>query len=936
MSFAVGSLVRVRGREWVVLPDSSDELVMVRPLGGTEDETTGILTALEEVRPASFPPPGPDQIGDDRSARLLRDALRFGFRSSAGPFRSFGRIAVEPRPYQLVPLLMALRLDPVRLLIADDVGIGKTVEAGLVARELLDSGEADRLAVLCPPHLAEQWQRELQSKFHIAAELVLPSTVRRLERDLGMGQSIFEVHRFTVVSLDYIKAERRRQEFLRTCPHLVVVDEAHTCAASAGSRAQHLRHELVRDLARDRRRHLLLVTATPHSGQEDAFRSLLALLDPNLAELPDDLSGPERAADRRRVAQHFVQRRRADIRHFLDQTTMFPQREEAEETYRLTPAYRRLFERVLAYAREQVADPSGTLHQRRVRWWSALALLRCMASSPAAAAATLRARADTADTEDAEEADAIGRRTVLDEAGTGDEESIDTTPGSDHEPPEEEGGVRRRLREMAREADRLAGAEDAKLERAVALVRRLLDDGFHPIVFCRFIQTADYVAGELRRRLGGTEVASVTGVLPPAAREERVETLIRAPRRVLVATDCLSEGINLQEGFDAVLHYDLSWNPTRHEQREGRVDRYGQPSPRVRVVTYYGIDNRIDGIVLQVLLRKHQQIRRSTGVSVPVPGDPNTVIEAILEGLVLRRDPDPGLEQLVLFEEELRPRERGLFAEWERAADRERRSRTMFAQESIRVDEVARELEAVRSAIGSAGDLRQFVTTALEACGATVSGDGTVRLGLEETPPTLREAMGVQGDRLVVCFEPGRAGELLQRTDPRVEGLASWVLTGALDPQGQSPARRCGAIRTSGVARRTTLLLLRHRFHLVVSRDGQELPLLAEDAGLLAFAGPPSEPEWLPAEEAERLLGLRPTANLAPEARRRFVAQVLEAMPRLADHLDEDARRRARALLETHRRVREGARVTGVRYRVEPNLPPDVLGVYVYLPELAG
>ena len=122
--------------------------------GGTDDETTGILLPLELVEPAQFDLPNPDQIGDYRSCRLLRYAVRLGFRSSAGPFRSFARIAVEPRPYQLVPLLMALSLDPIRILIADDVGIGKTIEAGLIARQLLDRGEVQRLAVLCPPHLA--------------------------------------------------------------------------------------------------------------------------------------------------------------------------------------------------------------------------------------------------------------------------------------------------------------------------------------------------------------------------------------------------------------------------------------------------------------------------------------------------------------------------------------------------------------------------------------------------------------------------------------------------------------------------------------------------------------------------------------------------------------------------------------------------------------
>lgn len=202
---AVGSLVRARGREWVVLPGSDDEVLMVRPLGGTEDETTGILLSLEgpDVATATFPLPDPSGVGDFRSSRLLRDALRLGFRSSAGPFRSFGRMAVEPRPYQLVPLLMALKLDPVRLLIADDVGIGKTIEALVIARELLDQGDVGRLAVLCAPQLAEQWQREMAAKFHLHAELVLPSTVTRLERRLGVGESLFDVYPHVVVSTDY-------------------------------------------------------------------------------------------------------------------------------------------------------------------------------------------------------------------------------------------------------------------------------------------------------------------------------------------------------------------------------------------------------------------------------------------------------------------------------------------------------------------------------------------------------------------------------------------------------------------------------------------------------------------------------------------------------------------------------------------------------------
>ena len=373
MRYAPGSLVKSRGREWVVLPESVEDFLVVRPLGGTMQETAGIHPALETVEPAAFTPPTRSDLGDFVSCKLLRDALRFGFRSSVGPFRSFGRLAMQPRPYQLVPLMMALKLDPIRILIADDVGIGKTIEACLIAREMLDRGEVNRLCVLCPPHLAEQWQKELASKFNIHAELVIAGTARRLEKNLATDQSIFDAYPFVVVSMDFIKTERRRYDFIRTCPELVIVDEAHTCAASQEGRGvSHQRHLLLSRLTEDPERHLVLVTATPHSGNEGAFRSLLSLIRPEFDHLPDDLSGEAMAPVRRKLAGHLVQRRRADLRHFLQRETPFPEREDKESQYSLSPPYKALFDKVLRYARETGSDTSDDQLRQLVRWWSAL------------------------------------------------------------------------------------------------------------------------------------------------------------------------------------------------------------------------------------------------------------------------------------------------------------------------------------------------------------------------------------------------------------------------------------------------------------------------------------------------------------------------------------------------------------------------------------
>ena len=283
-TYAVGSLVRVRERDWVLLPSGDPEILKLRPLSGTEAEIVGIHLGLEgsSIESANFSPPDPQQAGDFVSGRLLRDAARLSLRRGAGPFRSLGQIEVRPRPYQFVPLIMALRLDPARLLIADDVGIGKTIEAALIARELLDRGEADRLCVLCPPHLCEQWQRELENKFSLPAVIVRTSTYARLERTTSKHLSIYQYHPYIVVSIDFAKSVRQRPLFLEHCPDLVIVDEVHN-AAEPGPRSSQVRqqrHELVKEISRDDARHILLLTATPHSGIHESFLSLLGLINP--------------------------------------------------------------------------------------------------------------------------------------------------------------------------------------------------------------------------------------------------------------------------------------------------------------------------------------------------------------------------------------------------------------------------------------------------------------------------------------------------------------------------------------------------------------------------------------------------------------------------------------------------------------------------------
>ncbi len=944
-TYSPGTLVNARGRQWVVLPDSTDEILMVRPIGGLDDEVVGICRAIENVTSAEFSPPNPDQPGDFNSCRLLRDAARIATRSAAGPFRSFGKIAVEPRPYQLVPLLMAMRLDPVRMLIADDVGIGKTVEASLIAKEMIERGEITRMAVLCPPHLAEQWQKELREKFHIDAELVLSSTVQRLERGLRAGESLFRRFPFVIVSTDFIKSDRHRHDFVRECPELVIVDEAHTCTSSGKpGQSRQARFELIKAISRDPERHLILVTATPHSGNEDAFRSLLSLVDKKFSDLPRDLESESKSALRAELAKHLVQRLRGNVIEMdreMSTTTSFPDREDAEDSYKLTAEYKALFQKVVRFAGELVSDDSGNNRNRRVRWWSALALLRAMASSPAAAAATMRNRAITADEADEKKLEETASRTVLDQDESDDSLVVDFTPGSN--PSDDSASeTSQRLNRLAINAEELFYDRDAKFTKLVKVLKKLLKEGYQPIVFCRFIDTADYIAAGLRDKIGkvdkvDVEIAAVTGTLPPKEREDRIAELIDNQKRVLVCTDCLSEGINLQHGFDAVIHYDLSWNPTRHEQREGRVDRFGQSSKNVRVLTYFGVDNQIDGIVLDVLLRKHKKIKSDLGISVAVPGGSDDVVKALFEGMELRgQDTTPQM-----FLPGMDPIKDKLHTQWDDARDQEKKSRARFAQLSIKTEEVRSELEAIREAIGAGPTVNRFLRDAFHLAGVPIANkpNDCVEVTINnDTSRSMRHAIARDKSFLGRFDLPVEDDTIyLSRTHQIVEGLASYVLETALDEvqaEGEPPlARRCGVTKTNGVTEKTSVIVTRFRYQLYVKRKGasDDDPMLAEEVRIVAFTGSPEDPQWVSDQEARKLLEIMPSGNLPLSLVKQQLSHFISSMDTLRPSIDRIAIERAEALRDAHTRIRKSVRMAG-QMRVEPMYPVDLLGCFILLP----
>lgn len=957
-SLQPGKLVTLRGRDWIVLPSEDRDLLVVKPLGGSDDEIAGIYLplAIKSDRPADacFAEPAADDLGDISSARLLYDSARLAFRNGAGPFRALAKLSFRPRSYQMVPLIMALRQESVRLLIADDVGVGKTVEALLIVKELLERRKIKRFAVICLPHLCEQWQAEIRAKLDIEAVIIRSNTQARLDRQIQGDTSVYDYYPYQVISIDFIKSDTRRDVFVEQCPELVIVDEAHTNARPAGaSVSQQQRYHLISRIAEKPEQQLILLTATPHSGKPEEFQSLLGLLRKDF----EGLDIPESTQQQRReLAKYFVQRKRGDVEKWLGEDTPFPKRDAFEWPCELSPAYQQFFEEIIDFARRLIAPDPERGETRRVHYWTALALLRGVMSSPAAGIEMLNTRlTNLASPAGDESSDAATLELELNPVG--DTESgaeSDNTPTQIVERNAWTQRQRQELREFAKQLEQLANIkQDHKLASAELILDDWLNSGLNPVIFCRYIATAKYVgeqlAPALKKKFPKLDLQVITSELPDELRKQRIEEMGKSPLRVLVATDCLSEGINLQEHFTGVLHYDLPWNPNRLEQREGRVDRFGQMAPTVKACLLYGADNPIDGIVLEVLLRKVREIKRATGINVPFPEDSQSIIDTITQALLLNpkrhiEKKRVGKNQIEFdfgqFDEATTARA-NVTRKLEEAAEREKVSRGIFAQNAIKAQEIEADLREVDEAIGDPLAVENFVTSALNnLLGVQVSkGNKGYRVVLGNLPPQLRELLpdpdlrhGAQRDAIKVSFlSPTPEGyHYLGRNHRFVEQLCQLVMANTL-ARVDKRAARAAVVRTRHVSIKTTLLLFRCRN--VIEQAKLNHQIVAEEMLLWGWRGTPQQKEFLDHAEAKAILTeARASSDLSPQARASFLENELKLLDNLGAEFRVIAEQQSKRLVEAHERF--SALMDKQRFQVVyPVLPMDLLGIYILLPE---
>jgi superfamily II DNA or RNA helicase len=620
-----GQLVTVRQRRYVVndvAESALSESALTAPspngngrehlitLSCLEDDALGEeLQVVWELEPGARVlekvdlPPNPTTFDDPGRLDAFLDAVRWGAASSAdvkavqSPFRS----GIEIEDYQLDPVVRAIRMPRANLLIADDVGLGKTIEAGLVLLELILRHRARRMLIVCPSSLQLQWRDQMRDKFGLEFRIVDSELLRRLRRERGIHANPWKHFPRLITSIDFLKRERPLRLFKETLPNegealyprrydALVVDEAHNCAPSGRGKyaTDSLRTQALRVLT-PHFEHKLFLTATPHNGYIESFSALLELLDNQRFA-----RGTE--PDRKQLEAVMVRRLKSDLKDFAGERKFHERILDALEVDYTTEekavheALRRYTALREAGARENPAERIATEFVMKT-------LKKRLFSSPAAFAATLARHEETLKTARRTKSDrsptvSVLSRQIADldqdyaddheaEEATG--ETVDLATRLFRELTEEETKL---LRQMKEWANRAAVGPDAKAGVLLNWIKATVRPGgkwndTRVIVFTEYRTTQKCLQERLAYEgFGGERVALLFGGMDPLERE-KVKAAFQydpkeSPVRILLATDAASEGIDLQKHCSRLIHYEIPWNPNRMEQRNGRVDRYGQ------------------------------------------------------------------------------------------------------------------------------------------------------------------------------------------------------------------------------------------------------------------------------------------------------------------------------------------------------------------------
>ena len=548
-----GSVIQLRSATWKVLGTSKlkrgySEIHCRGLTGLVRDKEARFVWNLEDG--ARVLDPAAVKLVPDRSPGLIDTKLHLAaaFRATPTTTRrplTLGRAAIDDLAFQHLPVERALAQDRVRLLIADDVGLGKTLEAGLITSELALRGRANRMLVVTTRAMLTQFQKEFWTRFSIPLSRLDSAAIRRMRNRIPAHYNVFDQFDRSIVSIDTLKRDNQIRDALKhSYWDLVIIDEAHNAAerkSAAGGKSQ--RAELAQILS-SRTDSLLLLTATPHDGSQESFASLIRMLDPTRVPDPTRLHRSD-------IEDLVIRRFRSSPEVVKDLGRVVPERQLLPRRFPLS------LEEEVAY--QAIADLHLDLDEEMARG-RAIDLFRttiakAIFSSPVACIETLE------------------RRIRGIENGTARGTEAD----------------RGRLRALADQVAAIDTSAFSKYQELLRLLRELKWTGRVPrdrlVIFSERIATVSWLADRLREDLGLTveQVERVDGgsVEADVRTQEVIEAFgqERSPIRILIASDMASEGLNLHFQCHRLIHFDLPWSLLRFQQRNGRIDRYGQDRP---------------------------------------------------------------------------------------------------------------------------------------------------------------------------------------------------------------------------------------------------------------------------------------------------------------------------------------------------------------------
>ena len=677
-----GQQVTVRGHNWVVTdvrpstivpagirPGDYDPTHLISLMCLDDDRWEHEIQVLWELEPGrriferyQLPTPDPHNLDDPEQLEAFLDAVRWGAVTNAdkealqAPFRS--GITIED--YQLEPLVRALRMPRVNLLIADDVGLGKTIEAGLVAQELILRHRVHSTLIICPAPLQLKWKAEMYDKFGLNFEIINSEFVKNLRATRGIRANAFTAYPRMITSLDWIKRERPMRMLRQILPStpeyprkfdLLIIDEVHNVAPAAAGRyaTDSQRTEAIRELA-PHFEHRLYLSATPHNGYLESWTALLELLDPQRfarGVKPEDTVRDQVVI--RRLKSQFIPENEND-----PGPHRFPRRKIHPLKVTYSGAERQAHADLTTYA--ELRNPKGAKQGPADAFVYKL-LKKRLFSSPQAFHQTLLKHIDTAERGGTVDT-APPERTVLRTIGAVDDEfeteeeaeeaeqtALQVAARASRPLTDEQRSVLNRLTNWAETAaDRADTKTDVLIEwlKSIVLTDGEWDDE-RVLIFTEYRDTQKYLIDCLTAAGLTSDEGRVRQLHGSQDEDEReaIKAAFQAspdldPVRIIIATDTASEGIDLQRNCHRLVHLEIPWNPNRLEQRNGRIDRHGQPHPTADVFHFVGAGYEdaepgtleADLEFLYRAARKVDQIRADLGSAGPVIAD--QVSEAML------------------------------------------------------------------------------------------------------------------------------------------------------------------------------------------------------------------------------------------------------------------------------------------------------------------